>query len=350
METSGVDFVVGFPRSATTLIAKALGEHPDVAVLMETAFWGRYFHEPAADGSYDKAAVRSVMSQHRRAGDETVYSSPGAERRFGAYRTVDCASYAAIADSVVRNAPNPSDPGALFKYWGDLLCSSEGASRVVEKTPHHIGHVQRISGYFPRARYVACSRDQLSFALSYKFQTGPNGMYERQFVGLYHPIGTALNWSRYARSLERLVMDDSVSKLHVRQCDLSADAAGVLAQVADFLGLRDASGWLESVPARENSSFAAERERPQLHVSEVFWWSLLTARSARSIGYPAIDLPWRAVCSWRTYWSAVTALPWALRLVARMARLGDSEAQLSARGLRHLMKATLQLRGRRESN
>jgi len=350
MKIIQVDFIVGFPRSATTLIAKALAEHLDVAVLMETAYFGRYYHEPAGDGTYDKAAVRSIMSQHRRAGDETVYLELGAERRFGSYRAVDSASYASVADSVICNAPVPSDPGALFNYWANLLARREGASRVVEKTPHHLDHVRRMSEHVPGASYVVCSRDQMSFALSYKFQVGPKGRYRREFRGLYHPIGTALNWSRYARAVARLVQDDSVSSLHVRQREVAADSARVLAEVADFLGLPSAPGWLASVPQRENSSFDAGRERPQLHVSEVFWWSLVTARAAPPIGYPAIETPWRAVCSWRTYWSAVTALPWALRLVVRMAKGGDSGGRLSGRGLSHLMKAVSQLRGSREAN
>lgn len=103
-------FLLGSPRSGTTALAQALGDHPEIAHFYEPYFlWER--HAPARDDDVlSDADVPAAMSAYLR-------------REF-----------------------------ALFQY-------KKGATVVIDKTPENAFRVEAIEQVFPAARYIHLVRD-----------------------------------------------------------------------------------------------------------------------------------------------------------------------------------------------
>jgi tetratricopeptide (TPR) repeat protein len=119
-------FIVGMPRSGTTLTEQILASHPDAFGCGELRFW----HSACVD--YESSALR------------------GAEGRGGAI--------AAAAE----------------KYLSLLANFSAGASRVVDKMPANFMNLGLIHAAFPQARVLHMCRNPLDTGLSIYFQIFSN--------------------------------------------------------------------------------------------------------------------------------------------------------------------------------
>lgn len=137
-------FIVGCPRSGTTLVQAMLARHPTVLTLPETAFfehlygdlkwrWGDRDARPQRRRlrqrlgfAHKRAREALVTLQHRLACDT--------ERQLQPMRTETC----------VRR----------FIHTLDARAQVEGRSAWVEKTPYHLLYIPEIEHYVPDARFV----------------------------------------------------------------------------------------------------------------------------------------------------------------------------------------------------
>lgn len=130
-------FIVGAPRSGTTLLRSLLAAHPGIAVTPETHFlttaakFGN-LHRPASD--FDRFWER--------------YSNSTRFRDLGIDRT-ECRA---------RMGANPTFREA-FATLLTLYARTAGKVRVGEKTPKHIFHIRDLLEWFPNARLIAVERD-----------------------------------------------------------------------------------------------------------------------------------------------------------------------------------------------
>ncbi len=126
-------FIVGMPRSGTTLLERILSRHPEVAA-------GGEMH--LVEG------IAVVLAQERQ----------WRER---------------LPDAVAR-ADTAALDGVAVKYLAALDGVSRDARRVTDKNPLNFQHLRLLAQLFPGARVIHCARDPLDTCLSCLFQNfGP---------------------------------------------------------------------------------------------------------------------------------------------------------------------------------
>jgi hypothetical protein len=138
-------FVVGCPRSGTTIVQAMLARHPQVFTLPETGFFPRL-----------------LGGLHHRLGDEGAKPSRrnlarrlGLTRRYGRREFVELQQSLLGPEQPVSRAPLfQNDCVARFIDILDDLASQGGRSMWIEKTPHHLHYLPEIERYLPDARVI----------------------------------------------------------------------------------------------------------------------------------------------------------------------------------------------------
>lgn len=134
-------FVIGPPRSGTTLVAVLLARHPRIAVPPETHYF-RWMQKK------NLAALR---------GEELV------RRAFENEFLLDLGIRPEAL--LTRQGATDSTP-ALFSALMQAYAEREGKPRWAEKTPDHLFSAYAIRSYFPQARFLCVLRDGRDAALS----------------------------------------------------------------------------------------------------------------------------------------------------------------------------------------
>ena len=141
MTAPRIFFIVGYPRSGTTLLQRMVGAHRSAAVAPETSFMRRYWRvrdrfAPLAD---DDAFARLL-------GD--VVSTPAFE-----LMGLDPDAYSQAAWAAPRTYP------ALFRLLLTEYAALRGVPVVGEKTPKHLLYLADLDRFFPDARFLHIVRD-----------------------------------------------------------------------------------------------------------------------------------------------------------------------------------------------
>ena len=129
-------FIVGCPRSGTTLLQQILGRHPDIVVPPETAFFTKLLSP--WPGRFRRQLERIEA--------DLGIDLGGAGRPSG-----------------------PDETAALFERVLHAYAERVGrpeARWIGEKTPDHLRHLQTILALFPDARVLSIVRDGRAVALS----------------------------------------------------------------------------------------------------------------------------------------------------------------------------------------
>ena len=131
-------FIIGMPRSGTSLAEQILASHPDVSGAGEVNFWGQAFRVLASGSP----------------GSEAVARHGGSESATTAATKPDTSAFAELAR----------------EYLALLGERADRAARVVDKMPANFLYAGVIHAVFPRARIVHMRRDRLDTCLSVYFQ------------------------------------------------------------------------------------------------------------------------------------------------------------------------------------
>ena len=175
-------FIVGCPRSGTTLLSVLLDRHSRLCVTPETGF-------------YDEIAPRlSRLHTWRR-----------------------------LPELGLTPEEVPTE-GNVLEAILDLYAKKRGKARSGEKTPQHLLHVPEILRDFPDAKIVCIIRDGRDNALSLHAMPWWRGSLR----------SAAKLWAKCARLAAQYAAHDAF--LLVRYEDLVADSRGVLSRVMAHLG------------------------------------------------------------------------------------------------------------------
>lgn len=317
-----VGFVVGMSRSGTTWLARSLNQHPDIAAFGESSYWSRKYVAPGADGEYGEEKREELVETLHRKG--SLSSLMADEDGCLAHLSTD--DWPAVVDTILEHTELPVRPGELFHELCDAVGRIEGKPFVVEKTPHHVNSIDRILEEIPEARFVVTWRDAYGFALSYKHQGDRRDEKGRAgFEQLYHPIGVALIWRGYARSVLRARAYHPGNVLLVSHAGSRSDPTHELARVQRFFGV-------EPVPLRgpdRNSSFPSAGPRPTLAPEDVFWLNVLCRREMRALNLRPQRTPF---APWRIFRSLATLPSWAASVPGMLRGSGNRSP------LRYLMR------------
>jgi hypothetical protein len=197
-------FIVGCPRSGTTLLSVLLDRHPQLCVTPETSFYDEVAPRLRWPG---RRRVRKVLSGWRRLPELGL----DAER---------------VASALPRW---PWRQGEVLAALLWLYAQERRKARAGEKTPQHLLHVPRLLHDFPGARVLCMLRDGRDAALSL------NAMPWMQAVSLRD---AAHQWSFYARRTEQLSRRYPDQFHVVRYEELVREPAAALRTIMPLLGER----------------------------------------------------------------------------------------------------------------
>lgn len=296
-------FIVGMSRGGTTWLSRILNGHPDVAVVGETMFWGRYYEEPNANGHYDTVKLAAFVAHLKNEIPATAGPKPGGLRK------INKEDWASFVDAWSANLSVPITPADLFKSLMATVADAEKKTCVIEKTPHHVNYIDRILWHLPEAKFIILVRGAYSFMLSYKHQGDRKRTEVRDhFKKLYHPLGCALVWRGYYRSAASAYSLHSRRSLRLLFESLANDSLKALREVETFLGLEDCSLRLAKDVDR-NSSFN-ENAKPKLSSADVFWMNLISKAEMHEFGEVMQPV---SLLSWDIYKSFLVLPLWAIR-------------------------------------
>ncbi|WES62883.1 sulfotransferase [Microbacter sp. GSS18] len=303
-------FVVGAPRSGTTLVAAAIAAHPDMRSGPESHFFNNLAaadrEAAVADPEWPTEAARLLESLTR--DDERVIDMFGVTPdQVAAYLRTRRPSQAAMLAALFEAAAEPSatqpgatqpgttgpgatqpgttQPGATQPGTTGPGATQPGttrpgatepgaagpgtAGRWVEKTPNHIWRLAEIVEQFPDAPIIHVVRDPRDVA--------------RSLVGLpwatTSRVANAWMWSSWVRELARARQDPRIAAriTEVRFEDFLADPEATLTALCAAIGIRFDPGMLS--PERTAAAMVSSGE----------WWK---AKNATAID-PERAFAWR---------------------------------------------------------
>jgi len=201
-------FIVGMPRSGTTLLGSMLDAHSEIAVAPETHFYTRC---RSAD-ALDRDAVDDVWA--------CLQEQPGVQDM----QLID-EEKKRVWDRVHRvEEPDPAD---LLTALGTTYAERSGASTWGENTPDHLAYVPTILEEFPGALVLCIVRDPRDVCLS--LQSVP---WNRDSL----PEAT-WTWRRYAAMSDRYQAAFPERFHELRYEDLLSRPQAVLRSVAEDTGI-----------------------------------------------------------------------------------------------------------------
>jgi hypothetical protein len=210
-------FVVGCPRSGTTLLQRMLDNHPRLAVANDTHFIPRVIDgvPPGVDQPLTPELVERVRTY----------------KRFYRMELPDAAVY----DAAKRSRTYTQFVGALYSEHGRL----RGKPLAGEKTPDYVRRLPFLHALFPRARTVHIIRDGRDVALSAlewgRKDRGPG----RLKLWWEEPVAVCALWWRWQVGTGRRDGRTLGADLYreVRYEDLVAHPGAMLQDLARFLDL-----------------------------------------------------------------------------------------------------------------
>ena len=239
-------FVIGTPRSGTTLTASIIGQHSQVFMPGENHYFeliapaDPLVQWPAEEA---QAATRDLLAVYGRYNQ--VEDQARVERNF--------------ADAErINKLENAASPAALFDEFMALQSADAGKPRWGNQAPKDIFSVHKILASFPDARFVVCVRDARDFLLSYKGRWEVSDHADR-LRALYHPMLTAMLWRTTMRQIAEVQLKAPEGHVCiVRYEDLVTESEKTVRRVCETLGIAFEAGMLEGLG--NNSSTGTTQE------------------------------------------------------------------------------------------
>lgn len=211
-------FVVGCPRSGTTLLQRMLDAHSDLTVTNDTHFITRVAKRElrqSADPRLDENLVERVLSYHR-------FHRMGLDR-----------------DDAMRAAHGAASYADFVSRLYDLRARQVGKTLSGEKTPDYCRKMPLLHRLFPHAKFLHIIRDGRDVTLSTLDWASAGKGPGRWDLWDRDAVGTCALWWRWQvgnGSYDGARLGPSVYR-EVRYEDLVGQPETELATICDFLGL-----------------------------------------------------------------------------------------------------------------
>ncbi len=275
MNTNRPIFLVGCPRSGTTLLSTMLHAHPRIAMPPETRFLLPAYHDRATFGDLRDEANRLALARRLTQGG-SKFKDLGLNRR-------------EVVDKIVAGPPTLGSAAGII--WREFA-RSRGKVRWGEKRPAYWREMHVILRLFPDAQIIHLVRDGRACVASLKQVS----WWDRG------PIGSMTTWTLADQKLRRLGRTLPSDAYHyLRYEDLLADPEGQLGALCRFLGeefdeamLDRSEAAADIVPTRKTwhdrvrgdlDPSRIEAWRTALTPSEIGLFERVAAREMRRNGY-----------------------------------------------------------------
>lgn len=199
-------FVVGMPRSGTTLLSRLLDAHPKLAMAPETHYFTRCWTGEPVTTSAD--AMRML---------DRLYQQPGVQDL-----NFSEAEQAAIREKIQQHAPSHA---TVLRAMIETFAARTGAPAWGEKTPDHLRFVSQMARAFPDAVFIAIVRDPRDVVLSLRAMPWNRSTLPEQ----------AWTWRSYAARIARYHAAFPERFTSIRYEDLITDPEQHLRALCAFL-------------------------------------------------------------------------------------------------------------------
>lgn len=197
-------FIIGMPRSGTTLLRLMLDAHPDLAIPLETHFLLPLVELPPHEAASPEMFLRAITEFH---------TWPDFHL-----------SAEEFADQL--NRITPFNPAAGVRCFYQMYAAKFGKKRWGDKSPPYGFHMAEIHRLLPEARFIHVIRDGRDTALSHR----------RTFFWRDRTLTShAAEWCERILSFREQAAD--VPYIELRYEDLVTHSTAVLAEVCEFIEL-----------------------------------------------------------------------------------------------------------------
>jgi hypothetical protein len=220
-------FIIGNPRSGTTLLRLMLTCHPRIVIPPEAGFLiqlqkehGGFRGGAEALDHFVAALLASPKFEYWKL-PEPVLRRALAEAKPGTYAALIAAVYVCYA-----SVHQPGKP-----RWGD-------------KNNHYLAYIETIASLFPDARFVHIVRDGRDVACSYRSLADVKGEYAPRLPS--DVFEAVFDWNRNLARIRRSFARVGWKRAHeLRYEDLVREPESVLRRVCEFLGEEYSPAMLE---------------------------------------------------------------------------------------------------------
>jgi hypothetical protein len=210
-------FIVGHPRSGTTLVQLLITAHPVFSSGPETHLFQYVLDPPVSDWGHSKLSQDELdLVFERLAGEPAIHLNEEFKARIKQQTGAE-----GLAPALLLHE--------LMTYFASEA-SAGSAKRWVEKTPMHALCVSEILSLFPEAKIVNIVRDPRDVASSPpRFYNSKSALYRQKLC-----IERAESWNRIAGLSEQFASNKHI--ITVRYEDIVEDPLAALERIIVFLG------------------------------------------------------------------------------------------------------------------
>jgi hypothetical protein len=277
-------FIVGCPRSGTTLLRRMVDAHRQIAITRETHWIARYFEKRTGltpEGFVTPELIPELL-EHRRFPKMKV----GREELERLINSDEPVSY-------------PSFVSAIFDLYGQR----KGKSLVGDKTPAYVRSIATLHGLWPEAKFVHIIRDGRDVCLSILNWKKAQVAARRRATWTEAPVlATALWWKQRVR----LGREDGIALgpelyYEIRYEALVSQPATECAALCDFLGLPYDDAMLRFYEGREKADFGLDAKkawrpiirglrdwRSQMTLDDIECFEAAVGDLLEELGYPRV--------------------------------------------------------------
>jgi Sulfotransferase family len=274
-------FVVGAPRSGTTLLKDVLNRHSDVHLFNEVHFFERIWDDrgrlgPLTSQSEMEHAVdvlHEMMSKHGTDGDVAASLTPSALQQKA---VSNGGGYSGLLEALLTTASELH--GA--RHWGD-------------SSPQDVLYLSTLLAWYPNARVIAMVRDPRAFMASYKnYHRRAMASYKER----YNPLTLSMLWRSYMSAAQNSQCEDYAERVMIQRYEeLVADPPSSLKAICDHLridfqsSMLDVSGANSSYTPGEGEkgifSSSTDRWRQELTATEQWLTERICGQTMKRLGY-----------------------------------------------------------------
>jgi len=282
-------FIVGAPRSGTTLLRSILNRHPAIGLCDETYYFYYVYHRRRAFGDL------AVESNRRRVVDR--YLETHRIRRLG------------LEEEPLREAllEQGRDYASLFLALLAFYARSQGKTRCGEKTPQHAFETEHLRRMYPDARLLHLVRDPRDVVASL----------QRMPWASQRPGVNARLWRSCVAAAERAAA--GAGFLRVSYESLVESPAQEVERICEFLGEAFDPAMLEASGGRADRWWFQRAQEPVRRDRRERWREELREEQVAAV--ESIAGPWMDTLGYARSATPSTALRGAA------ARLGDALEQ-----------------------
>ena len=257
-QNNGPIFVVGSPRSGTTLLQRMLRSHPRISSPTgESHFMIPLYRNAKSFGDLRKAEnVRNVLQEmYRRNPNFLETDFPGMRFEVGSL-AVDL--HQKGCDSIPR----------IISGLFEKNAHGEGKARWLEKTPYYVLHLRTIMEMFPAAQIIHIIRDGRDCALS---------MFQRKYdFDVFTTYHAARYWKHFVDVGQKTgpVLGPKVY-LEIRYEDLLKNPVATVRKICEFLGEEYSDSMVNFQKSRDKKSKTPLLAKPIQSANAEKWRRLM---------------------------------------------------------------------------